>query len=393
MREETLFTIKTPYREEVPVKGFFFGSGHKTACFVGSLRGNEIQQMYIASQLIKKLSELESKGMLSPDNEFLVIPCINSFSMNIGKRFWPVDNTDINRMFPGYNQGETTQRIAAAVFEHVKGYKYGIQFASFYLAGDFVPHVRLMHTGYQSPELAKEFGMPFVLCREPTPIDTTTLNYNWQVFETDAYSIYTRETDSIDDSSAKIAIDAVLRFLNAFNFIHCKTFGKWVEFKFEWKKITASALVSPLLYMIALGWGLGSTSSVTDRPYIDFLVPGIIALTTMNTSFSAVGQPLNVQRIFERSFDQIIISPTPMPAYIVGQMLGGSLRGMYSGALILILSIPFGANIQLSISFFLVMLLNGLAFSALGVTAAILARTHGDIARFSSFVILPMTFL
>ena len=86
---------------------------------------------------------------------------------------------------------------------------------------------------------------------------------------------------------------------------------KWVEFKFEWRKITATALVSPLLYMSALGWGLGSSSAVTDRPYIDFLVPGIIALTTMNTSFSAVGQPLNVQRLYERSFDQIIISPTP----------------------------------------------------------------------------------
>ena len=44
-------------------------------------------------------------------------------------------------------------------------------------------------------------------------------------------------------------------------------------------------------------------------------------------------------------------------------------------------------------SFFMVMLLNGLAFSALGVTAAIVARTHGDIARFSTYVILPMTFL
>ena len=76
---------------------------------------------------------------------------------------------------------------------------------------------------------------------------------------------------------------------------------KWVEFKFEWKKITIAALISPLLYMIALGWGLGATSSVTDRPYIDFLVPGIIALTTMNTSFSAVAQPLNVQRIFEHN--------------------------------------------------------------------------------------------
>ena len=168
---------------------------------------------------------------------------------------------------------------------------------------------------------------------------------------------------------------------------------KWVEFKFEWLKITVSALVSPLLYMIALGWGLGFTSTVTDRPYIDFLVPGIIALTTMNTSFSAVSQPLNIQRIFERSFDQLIISPTPMPAYIFGQMLGGSLRGIYSGVLILLLSAPFGASIQLSVPFFLVMLLNGLAFSALGVTAAIIARTHGDIARFSTYAILPMTFL
>lgn len=168
---------------------------------------------------------------------------------------------------------------------------------------------------------------------------------------------------------------------------------KWVEFKFEWKKITASALVSPLLYMIALGWGLGSTSSVTDRPYIDFLVPGIIALTTMNTSFSAVGQPLNVQRLFERSFDQIIISPTPMSAYIFGQMLGGAFRGMYSGVLILLLSIPFGANIQVSVPFLLVMLLNGMTFAALGVLSAIVASSHGDIARFSTFVILPMTFL
>lgn len=168
---------------------------------------------------------------------------------------------------------------------------------------------------------------------------------------------------------------------------------KWVEFKFEWMRITVAALVSPMLYMIALGWGLGSTSAVTDRPYIDFLVPGILALTTMNTSFSAVGQALNVQRIFEYAFDQIVISPTPMPAYIFGQMLGGSLRGMYSGALILLLSIPFGATMRITPLFLLVMLLNGMTFAALGVLAAIIARTHGDIARFSTFAILPMTFL
>ncbi len=219
MREETIFKFKTPYREEIAVKGYRFGHGQKTACFVGALRGNEIQQMYIASQLIRKFTELEAAGMIAEDSEFLVIPCINPFSMNIGKRFWPVDNTDINRMFPGYDLGETTQRIAAAVFEKVRGYHYGIQFASFYLAGDFIPHVRLMNTGFQSPELAKEFALPYVLMREPSPVDTTTLNYNWQVFETDAYSVYTRETDHIDDSSAALAVNSVLRFLNAFNFV------------------------------------------------------------------------------------------------------------------------------------------------------------------------------
>ena len=50
---------------------------------------------------------------------------------------------------------------------------------------------------------------------------------------------------------------------------------KWVEFKFDWVKITTSGMISPLLYMIALGWGLGSTKSVSDRPYIDFLIPGM----------------------------------------------------------------------------------------------------------------------
>lgn len=57
--------------------------------------------------------------------------------MNIHKRFWPVDNTDVNRMFPGYDKGETTQRIAAGIFETVSGYDYGIQLASFYLRGNW----------------------------------------------------------------------------------------------------------------------------------------------------------------------------------------------------------------------------------------------------------------
>lgn len=168
---------------------------------------------------------------------------------------------------------------------------------------------------------------------------------------------------------------------------------KWIEFKFEWKKITAASLVSPVLYMIALGWGLGSMTSVTDRPYIDFLVPGIIAMCTMNNSFSAVATALNVQRIFEHSFEQIIISPTSLSQYVIGQSIGGALRGVYSGLLVLLISLPFGISMRLTPAFFLIMFLNGVAFGALGVLAAILANTHSDVGRFSTFVIAPMTFL
>ena len=139
---------------------------------------------------------------VTADREILVVPSVNHHAMNIGKRFWPVDNTDINRMFPGYDQGETTQRIAAGVFDKVKDYDYGIQFASFYMPGDFIPHVRMMDTGRQNTSLAGLFGLPYVVVRHPKPIDTTTLNYNWQIWDTNAFSLYTMETDFIDEVSS-----------------------------------------------------------------------------------------------------------------------------------------------------------------------------------------------
>ena len=214
MREETLYELETPYRQKFKIKGFRFGEGEKACAMVAAVRGNEVQQMYVCALLVKKLRKLEEQGAIAPGNELLVVPCVNHFSMNVGSRFWAMDKTDINRMFPGYDQGETTQRIAAALFEAVQGYKYGIHFASFYLPGDFVPHVRIMNTGYQTASLGNLFGLPYVVMRKPEPIDTTTLNYNWQVWETNAFSVYTKETDEIDEQSAQEAVAAVLRYLS-----------------------------------------------------------------------------------------------------------------------------------------------------------------------------------
>lgn len=213
MRKEEIFRMESLYREEFKIEGYCFGHGNKAACIVGATRGNELQQMYICSQLIKVLKQLEEHGAITVDNEIMVIPSLNNYSMNVGKRFWALDNNDINRCFPGNSDGDTVKRIAAAIFERVKGYNYGIQFTSFYMPGDFIPHVRMMETGYHSPSLANLFGLPYVVIRKPKPFDTTTLNYNWQMNGTNAFSIYASSTNEIDDKSARQAVASVLRFL------------------------------------------------------------------------------------------------------------------------------------------------------------------------------------
>ncbi len=204
--------MDSPFRDTFRVLGFRFGEGEKSIAIVGSFRGDEIQQQYICSQVVKQLIKIEERGEIVPGHEILVIPSANPFSMNIEKRFWAMDNTDINRMFPGYDEGETTQRIAAGVFEAVRGYEYGVQLASYYIPGEFVPHVRIIQTGYEDIESGKFFGLPYVSLHKPLPFDTTLLNYNWQIFETKAYSFYPGESRS-ELTQAEDAVDALLRFM------------------------------------------------------------------------------------------------------------------------------------------------------------------------------------
>ena len=213
MRIETIFQMKSPYRDDFRIDGYWFGSGEKTVAIVGAMRGDEIQQQYICARIVEALKEAELRGKIADGKSILVIPSCNPFSMNVSKRFWAMDGTDINRMFPGYDKGETTQRIAAAVFEYIKDFEYGMQMASFYMPGDFVPHVRMLKTGYEDIETAQLFGMPFVTVRKPLPFDTTLLNYNWQIWDTKAFSIYAGQTSYVEDSTSGQTIDSILRFL------------------------------------------------------------------------------------------------------------------------------------------------------------------------------------
>ena len=214
MKKDVLFTVPSYFRDDMDVMGYRFGKGEKSCVVLGALRGDEVQQLYVCARLVAFLREVEKDGGIMPGKSVMVVPTAVGFSMNVGSRLWAPENRDINRRFPGAQDGSTTARIAASLFERLKVYKYGVQLTSFYQPGSFIPHVRMMETGKQNPELAREFGLPYVYVHTPRAVDKTTLNYNWQLAGTQAYSLYAGKTQEIDETAADQTLRAIIRFLN-----------------------------------------------------------------------------------------------------------------------------------------------------------------------------------
>lgn len=166
---------------------------------------------------------------------------------------------------------------------------------------------------------------------------------------------------------------------------------KWREFLRDFSRITLAAMVAPLMYLIVFGWGIRTT--MNGQPYLYFLIPGVISLTTMNGSFNAIAQNLNVQRLYEKAFDQVIISPTPLWQFIAGQIIAGALRGLYAGGIILLLVSPIKTGLIFNPVSFFILFLNGAVFSSIGIVVSFLARNHADVPRFSNYFIMPMAYL
>ena len=166
---------------------------------------------------------------------------------------------------------------------------------------------------------------------------------------------------------------------------------KWREFRRDFYKITLAAVITPLMYLIVFGLGIQTTSH--GEPYLNFLIPGIVSLSTMTGSFSAVAQNMSVQRLYEKALDQVMVSPTPLWQFILGQVIGGSLRGMYSGGMILLLTLPIRTGLIFNGWSVLIMFLNGTVFATLALVLSFLAKSYTDAPRYTAYIITPMSFL
>ena len=170
----------------------------------------------------------------------------------------------------------------------------------------------------------------------------------------------------------------------------------WVDMRFLSRnlgKTLALTLISPILYLLAFGYGLGRGADIEGFSYLEFVIPGILALTAMTTAFNTSGLKLHVDRLFYQCFDETLMSPVSALSIILGKSLIGVVRGLLSSAALLLACLVFSPLPGVSLLFPLSLVLTCFVFSFLGVVIAFLAKTHQDMTLFMSLVILPMSFL
>lgn len=159
-----------------------------------------------------------------------------------------------------------------------------------------------------------------------------------------------------------------------------------------WIRFLITSLMSPVLYLIAFGYGMGRNMTVEGHEYLDFVIPGIISLTAMNTSFNAAGMKLNVDRLFFHSFDEILMSPIRPASLVLGKSIIGVMRGLIIAVLFLVIGLSV-SSITVTPLFALTLILGCFTFSFMGVLCAMYAKSHQDMATFTSVILMPMTFL
>jgi len=161
----------------------------------------------------------------------------------------------------------------------------------------------------------------------------------------------------------------------------------------HWLRTLATSLVNPVLYLVAFGYGLGGGISFDGYTYLSFVMPGIIALTAMSSSYNGAGLKLHVDRLFYRCFDEYLMSPISLFSLAIGKTLIGVVRGLISTVAILAVGIIITPTLMITPLFLLVLVISCFVFSFLGVLIGMWAKSHQDMTTFGTLVILPMTFL
>lgn len=156
-----------------------------------------------------------------------------------------------------------------------------------------------------------------------------------------------------------------------------------------------ASLGQPLLFLLGLGFGLGPVFQRAGQGnYIQFLAPGVIAMTILFTSIFS-----GIELLFDRQFGflkEMLVAPVPRLLIMIGRTLGGATVAMMQGVIVILICLAAGfrptnaAGIPAAILF---MALIAFVFTALGTAIGSLLTDMQGFQMIMNFVVMPIFFL
>jgi ABC-2 type transport system permease protein len=161
-----------------------------------------------------------------------------------------------------------------------------------------------------------------------------------------------------------------------------------------WSQTLLPPIITQSLYIVIFGGFIGSqVRDINGIPYMAFIVPGLVMMAVINSSFSNVVSSFFGSK-FQRNIEELMVSPTSNLTIIAGYSLGGVIRALIVGTVVFLVSVVFT---QPSIHSFPIIILfaflTALVFALAGLMNAIFANKFDDVAIIPTFVLTPLTYL
>ena len=153
-----------------------------------------------------------------------------------------------------------------------------------------------------------------------------------------------------------------------------------------------STVISPFIYLLSFGMGLGGRVTVSGGGYLPFLASGIVSMTVIMNAFSQTATSISGGRLYYHNFQSIVLSPVRSGEVVFGVVLSGIVRGILFGGLVLAVArIVFGVG-ELTIMGVIGVVLGASCFSAMGTVAGLVVKQPDDVSLINNLFITPMVF-
>ncbi|HRZ19936.1 MAG TPA: ABC transporter permease [Methanofastidiosum sp.] len=165
-----------------------------------------------------------------------------------------------------------------------------------------------------------------------------------------------------------------------------------VTFVKTWKLNFVPPFLEPILYLLALGFGLGGfIESVDGIPYAKFIAPALVSISVMNASFFECTYTSFVRMYYLKTFDAMISTPISIEEVIAGELFWGATRSTIYATIMLPVLLAFGV-VELPSSLLIIpfAFLGGLMFSCIAMCFTALSPTIDTLSYPSFLFITPM---